>query len=75
MTTSVKKTVLKRPPALCEVCKQPIKGVFYDFRMRGGMWANGCERCFKLRGIGLGTGLGQKYQQQEGSAYWPKVAG
>jgi len=28
--------------------------------LRGGQWAYMCEACFKVHGIGLGTGLGQR---------------
>ena len=35
MTTNAEhKPVTKQPPALCEVCRHQISGVFYDFRIR-----------------------------------------
>lgn len=32
-----------------------------DGKTRSGPWANMCEPCFALHGVGLGTGLGQRF--------------
>ena len=43
----------------CDFCDKEAK---YDARTIAGPWANLCENCFKLLGMGLGTGKGQKYK-------------
>ena len=51
-------------PASCDICGHRFKDndrFFYDFAMRQGKWALGCEKCFKKHGLGLGNGKGQKY--------------
>lgn len=59
----------------CDICATPTTSVFYDARTRIGGWAFMCEKCFTSGpGIGkLGTGLGQKYEAQDGK--WVKTAG
>ncbi|KFH18447.1 hypothetical protein IB60_17225 [Brucella abortus LMN1] len=57
------------PIAACDVCsivfpKAPGTEM-YDARTRAGPWANMCRCCFNFEGLGLGTGLGQKYVLQE----------
>ena len=39
----------------------------------GGRWALMCPKCYTLRGVGLGLGLGQLYRLEEGR--WIKAAG
>ena len=41
----------------CDFCE---KVAAYDGATMMGPWANMCEECFELHGIGLGTGKGQK---------------
>lgn len=50
-------------PVRCDLCSRELKDgkFFYDFRMQTGPWALGCEPCFKMYGVGLGLGRGQKY--------------
>lgn len=31
----------------------------YDGKTKSGPWANMCEPCFKIHGVGLGLGVGQ----------------
>ncbi len=33
----------------------------YDGKTTAGPWANMCERHFRVHGVGLGTGRGQKF--------------
>ena len=33
----------------------------YDGKTTDGRWANMCESCFEENGVGLGTGMGQKF--------------
>ena len=61
-------------PANCQVCRTPNlsdKGAdlsFYDWFVDGltryGHWALMCPECFDQEGVGLGTGLGQKYDSK-----------
>src|SRR5215471_5085314 len=48
-------------PAHCDMCHAFLPNVYYDAKTRMGPWANMCPACFRCLGIGLGTGLGQKY--------------
>ena len=50
-------TYVKRLPA-CDVCMASVAAV--DGRTKSGRWANMCEDCFSVRGIGLGLGRGQR---------------
>uniref|UniRef100_A0A6M3LTL4 Uncharacterized protein n=1 Tax=viral metagenome TaxID=1070528 RepID=A0A6M3LTL4_9ZZZZ len=49
-------------PEKCDICHEKPKDVFYDARTIHGSWAIMCSKCFKARGICLGTGYGQKYR-------------
>lgn len=46
----------------CDFCKQEgiIQKAKYDGKTKFGSWAGMCERHFKLNGIGLGLGRGQR---------------
>lgn len=57
------------PPKECDICHELIGEVFVDGKTCYGPWANMCPACFKEIGIGLGTGLGQKYQKKEDGNY------
>ena len=48
----------------CDICGDPIRDVadwFVDGKTVWGPWALMDEKCFRNHGIGLGCGLGQKY--------------
>jgi hypothetical protein len=45
----------KRP--LCDFCKAEAQ---FDAKTKAGPWAYLCLACYKLHGIGLGTGYGQR---------------
>lgn len=47
---------------------------FVDGATRMGPWAIMCARCARMRGVGIGRGMGQRYQRQE-DGRWLKVAG
>ena len=49
------------PPKTCDVCYSQVGDVMYDAKTVYGPWANMCENCFNTIGVGLGTGLGQRY--------------
>lgn len=50
------------PVGSCNICKQEITSeTFVDGKTVFGPWALMCESCHKKAGIGLGTGLGQRY--------------
>jgi hypothetical protein len=53
-------TVKELPP--CDLCKETggNSAARYDAKTQFGPWAYMCEAHFKLDGIGLGTGLGQR---------------
>jgi hypothetical protein len=53
-------------PADCDICEIDLQvyEVFYDARTRIGSWALLCPDCFEEEGVGLGTGLGQKYDSK-----------
>jgi late competence protein required for DNA uptake (superfamily II DNA/RNA helicase) len=42
----------------CDVCSS--QKAEYDAKMKTGPWAYMCSECFKIYGIGLGLGMGQK---------------
>lgn len=50
------------------------KGEFVDGRLRVGPWANMCMTCHKTHGVGLGTGLGQRFTRQA-DGRWLKTGG
>lgn len=60
-------------PANCDICHEPISKTFIDGRTVYGPWAYMCSVCHSQVGVGLGTGKGQKYEQDGES--WIKVAG
>lgn len=51
-----------------------IKGTFIDGRTNLGPWAIMSPASFRRYGLGIGTGLGQKYQQQP-DGRWLKIEG
>ena len=70
------KKVIKyiNPPNVCDNCKLPFKTFMYDAKTVYGTWANLCSDCFNVLGLGIGTGLGQQYIQNE-AGEWIKNAG
>lgn len=62
------------PPQECDVCQQPIAGVFYDAKIPHGSWACLCKDCFTRLRCALGTGKGQKYQPAS-DGRWQKTGG
>lgn len=63
----------------CQLCEKPLDGVMIDGAMRLGgshtSWANVCEPCHKLLGVGIGTGKGQRYEWNSEEKAWIKTAG
>lgn len=51
-------------PERCDVCGDALRSVMYDARTTFGPWGNLCSVCFAKVGVGLGTGLGQRYERQ-----------
>ena len=51
--------VAERPK--CDFCSAKAE---YDGKTRDGPWANMCEYHFRLHGIGLGVGKGQKLTEE-----------
>lgn len=61
------------PPAVCDICDRPIRDAFVDGRTRMGPWANMDTGCHAQFGTGLGTGIGQRFEQTPDG--WLKTAG
>jgi hypothetical protein len=61
------------PPTKCDICAKPIIAVFVDGKTVMGPWGNMCLKCHMGRGVGLGTGKGQRYELQ--GTEWVKTAG
>lgn len=59
---------LGNKPGECDICHGPIGegDVFYDAKTTIGPWATLDEACFHRYGIGLGTGVGQKFDWSTG---------
>ena len=45
----------------CDLCNSTGLFVLIDGKTRMGPWANMCQLCHDLYGVGLGTGYGQLY--------------
>ena len=56
----------------CDFCAKPA---FYDGATRMGPWAHMCEEHFKMHGIGLGTGKGQKLIPRKALGEAEKIRG
>lgn len=60
MSDSVQVSVLPT----CDIHRITLEGevpALYDAKTLAGPWASLCQACFDRYGIGLGTGLGQRY--------------
>lgn len=55
--------------------KQPIDDTFIDGKTVMGPWAIMSPKSFKIYGVGLGPGKGQKYMQETENGPWFKVEG
>lgn len=69
-----KRAKYMNPPQVCDLCNVPFSKVMYDCATRMGPWGNLCEGCFKVQGVGVGTGKGQKYERGTDGHFY-KVAG
>lgn len=58
----------------CNICHGPFGTVMYDAKTIAGPWGNICQGCFITHGVGLGTGLGQRYELQHDGKFL-KTAG
>ena len=63
----------------CDLCQGKCSDEFVDGVTKlSGLWGNMCADCFRRYGIGLGTGVGQRYEKKmddSGKNYWKKVEG
>jgi hypothetical protein len=54
----------------CDICENKIKGVaefFVDGKIKNATcWALMCPTCFRDHGVGIGYGVGQKYNGTNG---------
>ena len=63
-------------PKNCDVCGEPFDNKdFYDAKTRLGPWGMLCVACFRKHGVGLGTGMGQRYMYDPFKKEWIKKAG
>lgn len=62
-------------PEACDICKQALKAVFVDAKTRNGPWGMLCPGCHRVHGVGVGTGLGQRYVRQQSDGRWMKTIG
>jgi hypothetical protein len=53
----------------CNVCQGPFTTELFDAKLITGQWGTVCDGCFKTFGLGLGTGLGQKYAKRDNDIY------
>lgn len=67
-----KPTVYHGAPHTCDICDEPFESVMYDAATRRG-WGYLCPDCFAVHGLGIGTGVGQRYKLTDGQ--WIKTAG
>lgn len=58
-------------PVLCQCCHDPLENeeFFYDSNHHSPIanrliWGIVCSACFEVYGLGLGVGLGQKYENK-----------
>jgi hypothetical protein len=52
-----------KPPESCDLCSGPFLNFAYDAKTVHGPWGWLCQTCFNEKGIGLGLGLGQRYER------------
>lgn len=45
----------------CDICQKQDLKEYVDGKTKSGPWANMCCSCYKIHGVGLGTGKGQHY--------------
>jgi hypothetical protein len=53
-------------PRSCDLCRKPIGKTFMDAKTSQGAWGILCPQCHKTHGVGLGLGLGQRYDKKGG---------
>ena len=79
MSTKQYRAVWSGSITKCDICKLPIETKFVDGKTTSGPWAIMCPVCFTLHGVGLGTGLGQRYEKHQNNheekAVFVKVEG
>jgi hypothetical protein len=47
---------------VCDFCSMAYPQTLVDGKTTDGPWAIMCLECFKVHGVGLGTGRGQRYE-------------
>jgi len=74
MKTKHKKYWQGPSPVVCDMCSDTIVSLFIDGKTIHGSWANMCTSCHAECGVGVGPGLGQKYELDD-KGKWEKVQG
>lgn len=73
-----KRSGYKKNPGLksgkhCDICSKRDLNTYVDGKTTQGPWGDLCMKCWMQRGVGLGTGKGQKYSWD--GLRWIKLAG
>jgi hypothetical protein len=67
------------PPKKCQLCNDPIANIFVDGLVRVGgnrqIWADTCQSCHQLYGVGLGAGVGQEWWRDPDTGNFVKIEG
>ena len=58
----------------CDICGNECVDILYDAKTNLGCWATMCKNCYRKHGLGVGTGVGQKYIKNKHGKF-QKVAG
>jgi hypothetical protein len=58
----------------CDICHRKLTKQFVDGKTAMGPWAKMHVKCHSDHGLGFGTGLGQRYEQQANKR-WLRVEG
>lgn len=62
MPAATEKTWEGSPITNCDLCHLPIVKEFVDGKTVYGPWAILCPSCHRAKGVGIGTGKGQRYK-------------
>ena len=62
-------------PTSCDICGDAIASEFYDGATQYGRWAFMCVNCWRIVGVGIGAGRGQRYIQHPGETVYRKTEG
>ena len=58
----------------CDICGNECVDILYDAKTNLRCWATMCKKCYIKHGLGVGTGVGQKYIKNKHGKF-QKIAG